>query len=309
MKKQQIHKGKPTHALTADWHLMDRIPRCRLDEEFISSQFDKLDWMYAYLAERDVSKIIVAGDLFHHWKGSPFLISRTIRLLVEHNTITTFVIAGNHDLPHHSFDNIDRSALGVLEATELICMLPGHHWPAKNIEDTEINQYFTLSGHERSICVAHIMTYKPGNKPWPNCTDLDAKKLIEKAKSDIVLTGHNHTTFTYQKKNGQILVNPGSLTRISADQIEHKPCFFLWYPESNTVEKVNIPIRKGVVSRQHLENIEIQKKRFARLTANLSESWEVQMQLEQNLIHSFEENKVPKRIQDMILSAIETEEE
>jgi hypothetical protein len=52
--------------------------------------------------------------------------------------------------------------------------------------------------------------------------------------------------------------------RNDADQIDHKPCVFLWFAESNTVEQVFIPIEQGVINRDY---IDVKKEKENRLDA------------------------------------------
>ncbi|KKL99820.1 hypothetical protein LCGC14_1810530, partial [marine sediment metagenome] len=85
---------KPDLILTSDWHLREDTPICRTDD-FWSAQWNKVDQVMALQSKYDCP-ILHAGDLFHHWKPSPYLLSETIDHLQGSRFYTVY---GQHDLP------------------------------------------------------------------------------------------------------------------------------------------------------------------------------------------------------------------
>ena len=150
------------------------------------------------------------------------------------------------------------------------------------------------------------MTYPSGKPPWPGCEDLSAGQILDKyPEYDLIVTGHNHKTFI-EEKDGRLLVNPGSLMRQDADQIDHKPCVFLWYAESNRVERIDIPHEKDVISREHLDKPKERKERLRAYIENMSTDWEAALSFAKNLEKHFNENKsITKMLKDLIWRSME----
>ncbi len=93
----------PDLILTADWHLRDETPPCRIDD-FQQAQWDKINEVSS-LQRKYNCPVLHAGDLFHYWKPSPWLISKAIQELPGR----FFSVAGQHDLPQHSLDLLNKS--------------------------------------------------------------------------------------------------------------------------------------------------------------------------------------------------------
>jgi len=282
--------------LTSDWHARDTFPICRTDN-FEETLWKKMDFVKA-LQEKHNCDIIHGGDLFHHWKPSPYLISK----MIEHLPKRFFSIYGQHDLPQHNFEARDKSGIHVLEKAGALTVLPGVHW---NGIPTD-SDYIKIKGDEitRKILVWHKMVWK-GKRPWPGCTDPSAVAMLRKYKQvDIILTGDNHQAFI-EEYEGRIHVNPGSLTRQSAGQIDFEPRVYLYFAESNTVEAVFLPIEREAVSRSHIEKDEKRTERIGAFIEKIDGNWEASMSFENNLTEFFKINQTLSSVKDIIYKAIE----
>lgn len=277
--------------LTADWHLREDTPVCRTDD-FQEAQWKKVKDIATMQKAYDCP-VFHAGDLFNHWKPSPWLLSKTIKHLPDQ----FWTIFGNHDLPQHNLELTDKCGIYTLAQAGKLQILPEVHWgqqPSKG----------SLAFFGRKTLIWHVMNYQ-GKKPWPGCTDPTSAKLLRKyPKYDLILTGHNHKTFT-EEHEGRVLVNPGSLMRQETDQINHRPTVFLWYASDNTIEPVLLDYMDGVISREH---IEIQEKRDERIDAFISKldgDWEAAMNFEENLERFYQTNSIRQSVQEIITKAIE----
>jgi putative phosphoesterase len=277
--------------LCGDFHLREDTPVCRTDT-FLETQIEKLSFIKELQKEQNCP-VVFSGDLFHHWKSSPYLITIALNYLPEN----MWVIAGNHDLPNHSIELLDKSALGTLIHSGAIHCLQGTHW-------LNFPEKASLVIENKKMLVWHIMTWKDRN-PIPGSSDPSAKQILKKyPQYDIIVTGHNHATFV-EEYEGRLLVNPGSITRQTADQENHRPCVFLWYEESNTVEQVFLKCSKGVVSRKHIEEREDVDARIATFVDKLNSEWQAGLSFEENLERFRKENKVSKLVMDIIYNAME----
>ena len=282
---------KPDLIITGDWHLRETIPICRTDD-FRQAQWDKVLFVYNLQIKYDCP-VIHSGDLFDHWKPSPYLLSATIQ-----NIPTDFLtIYGNHDLPQHSLELADKSGVNVLHVAKALIVLPGNHWG----EDFIKPFYTPLS---KLIGIWHVMTYQ-GKTPWPRCTDLSAKQILEKyPEYDLIITGHNHKSFV-EKLDGRLLINPGSLTRQTADQIDHEPCVYLWFAKDNSCQKVLLPFSKGVISREHIEKETARNDRLLAFIEKLNQEFDPDISFEDNLEKMIKISAVRKSVVQIIRKALE----
>ena len=290
MDRKSIEMRKADLILTADWHLRETTPICRTDNFCEETQWEKVDFISALQEEHDCP-VAHAGDLFDYWKPSPELLSNTIK----HIPKQFHSIAGNHDLPQHSMELLAKCGLYTLVAGGHVILEDHGHW-----NRGMSSNWWKIKG--RSVYMWHIFNWK-GVLPWPMCSAPTGAKLLRQHNLDLLLTGDNHKPFV-EKYEGRLLVNPGSIFRMDADQVDHKPRVYLWYAKENEVEPVYLPIKQNVVTREH---IEIQKKREQRIAAfvsSINSNYSVGMSFEQNLELFKEKNKPRQSVMDLIYKAI-----
>jgi len=297
LKRKSSITKKVYAILTADWHLRENTPIGRTDD-FWNAQWKKVAFVSELQRKYDCP-VIHAGDLFDHWKPSPYLLSKTFENLPEQ----FWTVYGNHDLPYHGIDSSHKSGVYTLVTSGRITLLPGIHWGRLPSDD---HKGVSIPSSNRKILVWHIMTYI-GKDPWPGCTDPSADTLLKRySQFDLILTGHNHKCFM-KEQDERILLNPGALTRQTVDQIDHKPCVFLYHADTNTVEKVYIPITENVMSREH---IDIKERRDARIEAfveRLNTEWQKGVSFEENLEQFLNRNDISNEIITYIRKAVDYE--
>lgn len=295
MIQRKQNKQKADVILCSDLHLREDKPTCWTGD-FLAEQWEALDFISSLQRMNDCP-VLCGGDLFHHWKPSPFLISETIRHL-PHRFHTIY---GQHDLPQHSLELAYKCGINTLLEAKSLILLPNCHWGQTP------DEFCQFSFHtEHSILVWHVTTYK-NDLPWPGCTASSAKRLLRKyPQYSLILTGDNHQPFV-EEYEGRLLVNPGSMTRQNADQINHRPRVYLWYAETNTVEPVYLPIRPAIdcISREHIEVIERRNERIDAFVSNLDMDWEMSVSFKRNLQKFENKNKVQRPVMDIIYKAIE----
>ena len=186
-----IKRLPPDVILTSDWHLREDQPTCRTDD-FQKAQWKKVDFI-SDLQKKYDCMVLCAGDVYEYWKPSPNLLSETIKHLPK----KFCTILGNHDLPQHNLDLAYKSGVYTLFTGGHLMILEGCHWgeiPDKNsftipcpIDSIKLGRH----AYGYSILIYHIMPYQ-GTKPWPDCTDPMAAKLLRKyPQYDLILPGHN----------------------------------------------------------------------------------------------------------------------
>lgn len=297
---------KPTAILTSDIHIRDDQPVCRLDNFWETAQ-RKIQWLKDLQRELGGPPIFDSGDLFHHWKATPYL----LQWAIEHLPKYIYTVPGNHDLPAHNLDLYDKSGLCVLEAAGAVnvihqrthlsasrCVLHPFPWgiPSTPLENKQ-------EGGFLDVAICHTMTFS-GRKPWPGCTDPGAGTLLKKLTGyDLIVTGHYHKSFEVSEGNRR-LVNPGGLFRMSADEADRKPVVYLWYAEDNSIQPVFVPVEEGVISREHIATKENRDARIDAFVSRLSGDFEVGLSFQKNLAQFFSVNEIKKPVQDLVWECV-----
>lgn len=283
---------KPDLILTSDWHLREDTPVCRTDD-FWDAQWRKVAFV-AGLQQKYECPVIHAGDLFDHWKPSPNLLTHAVTNLPKQ----FYTIYGQHDLPQHSLDLNYKSGMKTLESAGIVNILPGYHF-GQTPNGTPSMQVKGLN-----ILVWHHLTYV--TKPYPEATGGMVEGLIRKhPEYDLIITGDNHTSFSVKSYEKQLLVNPGNLTRQTADQIDYKPRVALWYAEDNSIEWIPLPIQSDVISRGHIDIKEQRDQRIQAFVSKLNGDWQAELSFEDNLNRFFETNPTREETKQIIYKAIE----
>ena len=121
---------------------------------------------------------------------------------------------------------------------------------------------------------------------------------------DLILTGDNHKPFVVEHE-GRILVNPGSMMRTTADQIDHKPRVYLW--DGERVEPVYLPIAKDVISREHIDIGKDRDHRIGAYVDRLNTRYEIGLDFKKNMVDHFKANRTRKEIKERVWGAMEGE--
>jgi len=278
----------PSAILCSDLHLREDTPIGRTDD-YMQAQLRKLEFLWAE-ADKYQVPIFCSGDIFHKAKSSPYLESITINCLPEDMTI----IPGQHDLPNHNIDNYGKSSLNVLETAQ----------EALHMHRVAYNDIATFD-YIRRIGLIHTMVQKPNDKQDEIIGGTNAITLLRKYPDlDLIVSGDNHKPFIVEYE-GRLLVNPGSMMRMTAAQIDHKPRVYLWYAEDNTVEPAYYPIEENVISREHIEIQEQRDERIDAFVSRINDDYEIGLSFEKNLEEFFLSNKIRKPVQDIIWEEME----
>jgi predicted phosphodiesterase len=284
----------PTAILTSDWHLREDTPTC-FTGDFQKEQWDAVEFIRALQAQYDCI-VIHAGDLFHHWKPSPWLLTKTM----IHMPHKFYTIYGQHDLPQHNLDLCDKTGIYNLWQADKLEVCMGVHWgqtPNKNIP------YCIPDDNFENVLVWHHLTYlKP---PFPGAEGGMAEGILRKyPQYDLIVTGDCHQSFTVEHQ-GRRLVNPGNLTRQVADQIDFQPAVYLWYAEDNSVKRIPLPIQSGVISREHIDIKEKRNERIDAFVSKLNDDYQTDISFEKNLERFFESNTIKESVKNIVFKAID----
>ena len=302
---RKIQKKKATAILAADLHIRADIPLCRTDD-YLKAQFNKLKFIFR-LCQEDDCPLLVAGDIGNKSQWPNWLLEKTIKIINKYK-IEIICIPGQHDLPEHRLDYWEKSGCGVLHRAKTIQMLISLSCFYDDLLLSPFG-YGNEIQHEKkrnkilNIAIAHQMVIE--NKPlWPRQEAPKGNTLLKKfPEYNLIVTGDNHNPFVIQY-GGRLLVNPGSMMRMSANQIDHKPRVYKWYADTNTVEAIYLPIEEGVVNRIHIESKEERDKRMEAFVSRMKDDFEISLSFENNLEAYFKINRTKKSVQNKVWEAM-----
>jgi hypothetical protein len=299
----------PTAVLSADWHIRNDRPICRIDN-YITTQWNKIKFILNLSHKYGDIPILVGGDLGHRPVWGDSLILWALKVLGEplFDRGEIIITAGQHDLLNHRLENCYKRALGILFEKGIINI---HE---RGLLKTGIGLFTypysikieRVNTSDINIALCHQMVIKSQkDKLWEAQEANHAKRLLKKFPCyDLIVTGDNHQSFIAEHA-GRLLVNPGSIMRMSANQIDFKPRVYLWYAETNEVEAVFLPIEKDVFDTSHLTENKERDTRIESFVDRLSNDYEIGMDYEGNLKKFFNKNKQEKQVEEKVWMSLE----
>lgn len=287
----------------ADFHFRSSPPEARLDD-YLESQQALMDWL------RDTSKgydlFLNSGDIVDSARERKDPLGWA-NYLAKNIPIMTGVL-GNHDLLYHTTDTLDSTTMGTLINFGKYNVLKELHFLDQAVG---LSIYGFSYGEEIkncpkkpegvaprkdhvNICVYHGMVME---EPNPFFGGLIAKDMLaEFSNYDIILTGDNHKTFIVENE-GRVLINPGSLKRDNASQLEHKPVLFTFDTDLKIMDKIEVPIENDILSREHLTIEKERDERIEALGEKFKEVQNITLEYDKNLEEFFQINNTQEDIQ------------
>lgn len=265
--------------LTADWHLRDDVPTSRTDRDtYFETQFSKVEYLLDY-SKKVEAPIIVAGDIFHKPKVSPKLINRLHDVLSKLGA-PIFALPGNHDVLNHNLEQLHECSYTTLYNMGLI-------WKS----DIQYNQ-------ELDLISAELPTFSGGVQIihtliWPETKinkGFTVDEIFQMYPENLLVCGDNHKTFV-AKRHQRTLVNPGSLLRMSADQKDHRPSFFVYDTDTRALEQIYIPVKDNVLTDVHIVEEAEKNERMEAFITKVNTSWEAEVDFVKNMDKYLETNK------------------
>lgn len=290
----------------SDLHFTDIRPKCRIDN-YIRTQKLKMSWVRNQQKNLgDIDAVLCGGDVFDVPKPNPVVITTVLENCPEF--ITT---AGQHDLPRHSKKLIDESGLTTLDrAGSIILLMEGEHY-SENYNDYCIYGFPYGSNlkdalgvdlkSDINIAIVHTLI----SHDFAGNTAKYISKVFR--KFDLIVSGDNHKTFVYKsRKYKNLIINAGSLMRLKADQVNHKPSIFIWDSDNPLeCERRFIPIKKGVINRDHIKITKEYQDMENEYVNKLNETYSVGMSYEENIEEHIKTNDTKEGVIDIIWENIE----
>lgn len=245
-----------------DPHLWSKQPGRRLDEDFLQTLLNKLEEA-SVIANNNKLIALILGDLFHcNDDYEPKFLSRVVEILQKFH-FKPITLVGNHEKEEWILSK--RDALSLLEITgqintihsngpfgtftfqgidrEYRVLLGGTPYGQKvplslsdavqtQVQRGELsaNEYHQALKNDTNFDYVLWVTHDdfafentyPGAKPMHSIPGID-----------LVINGHMHGTKKPFLAENTVWHNPGNITRLSIDMVDHIPTVWEWTPENN----------------------------------------------------------------------------
>lgn len=231
-------RDKVIAVLCADIHLSSSPPRARREEpDWFKAMKKPLDDL-AHLSTHYNAPILCAGDIFNHWKADPALINFALKYLPP-----MYAIPGQHDLPLHNIDLIEKSAFWTMVLSERVIpiiqkapvsiendiILHGFYWGKKL---TPLKRIVKSKYH---VALVHDFLWTK-NHTYPNAPKTNkASQYRDRVEGyHAVVFGDNHKGFKIKLNNVPVW-NCGTLMRRNSDEKEYVPKIGLLCQSGNII--------------------------------------------------------------------------
>lgn len=249
--------------------------------------------------------IFCAGDVFDRWNSSAELINFALKYLPH-----MYAVPGQHDLPHHSYADIRKSAYWTLVEAKKITNVEGVHdllgikihgfpWGKKVSTPKE---YCAL---QLDIALIHRYVWIP-NHGYPGAEftgRIDSMNWQEDLIGyDVAVFGDNHIPFDAKAKKCVVYNCGGFMIRKSDDK--HKPSVGLLYSDG-TVKRHYLDISKdSYLQKEKAKEIagSIGLESFLEELTSLGDS---ALNFAESINRILERKKVSEEVKKLILSAME----
>lgn len=294
--------------ICSDIHYRENIPVARTDDYF-QQQRNKIMFIKE-LQEKYQCPVLCAGDVFDKWKISPEFESWAIECWPK-DFIT---IPGQHDLPQHNILNFQKSSLNVLwvagKAVVINYNFERHYEELDGILISGfpwgVEPEKAPKGKRFKIALIHTLTVEDDSDFLIEKAGATSAKQLMKLLSgyDLIISGDNHKRFVRESEK-QLLINPGSMMRMTADQYDHEPGVYLVNRELE-YEFVKFPfLKKEVISREHIEKKEKRDERIEAFVKRIDTDYSISLSFEENLEAFIATNKTRQGVKDIIWEAVD----
>ena len=284
---------------TADWHIRATRPRCRIDEDWIQTQRQALAQIVKISKEKK-APVMVVGDLFHSNSDVSFECIQMVQQMAD-ELGELYILAGNHDLPYHSSENIEKSAIGVLLNSSRIFNIKtftdSEKISASNFdEDDDLNA---------EIVFKHTLVFPDAKSIPPNCDGTTAKELLEEfPNAEWIFTGDYHHNFHYEK-NGRHVVNSGCLLRQASDFKDYQCGVYFVDTDKNIVEFIPIIDSEQLIDDSYILQENEREERIDNFVQKLKDTESVSLDFLANVENALQNNNLDSELKKVVEELLE----
>lgn len=292
--------------ITADWHIRATRPRCRVDNDWQETQRMALAKVMKVAIDKK-SPVLVVGDIFHSNSDTSFECIQLVQQMAD-KLGGLYILAGNHDLPYHSSENLDKSAIGVLLNSNNVHLIKDYltKW---NLEQEY--PYIISAGNfdeeddERAeIVFKHVLTIPSEDKPdFVDCETPES--LLEKfPNAKWIFTGDYHHNFHYERK-GRHVVNSGCLLRQVSDMKNYQCGVYFVDTDENIVEFIPIIDNEDLIDDSYILQENERNERIESFVDKLKKTKGVSLDFIDNVQNEMKRNKFETELVQVVDELLE----
>ena len=231
--------------MVSDLHLSDKVPVARSAEaDWELAQIVPLKQLAKY-QRRYNCPVLIAGDIL----DKPVVLPWVVNMALKHLPEQCYAVPGQHDMPHHNYSDIRKSAYWTLvEAGKIVNLEPGH--PTEVMSNGRI---LRLRGfpwgvpavacsdpHDMALEIAVVHDYlwttpETCYKDAPEIKQL-SKRFAQFKGYDAVVVGDNHIHWMIGSGRPK-MYNCGCFQRRRADEKQHQPMVGLLFADGTIKRK------------------------------------------------------------------------
>ena len=244
----------------SDLHLKGEKPVARLDADWLGTQRSMLHEIVS-IANNKAVPLILVGDVFDHSRVATEVVNMTISelKLCERGV---WVLAGNHEIPQHAYENIEQSSVGIL--------LQYFH-DAEELADCNANHFgrdLLRAPHGHPVRLTHQLVFPDKASKPPTDKGLTADELLDTyQEADWIICGDMHQAFHHVRKStggDRHVVNLGCTIRHKASELSYIPSVWFIDTDAKQVERIPLADDPAMITREHLEVVEERESRVAK---------------------------------------------
>lgn len=263
------------YLVTADWHLRNDRPRCRLDEDWINTQ-RKLLTEIVGIANIENASIVIGGDIYNS-AIVPARISNLFLSEIRKCNQKVFVLGGNHSLQYHQENLSDDSSIGLLK------YVAGNIVYLEAVENREEGRFEHSAQIEPGVYVVHTLCFKTKEDIPFGANATYSKALLEKyTDAKWLFLGDNHTGFTYSSKDRQV-INPGTPIIQNASLLEYTPAVYVVDTDTENIQKFTLANDKDFLTVDYLIASQERENRIDSFIETVKKGGKISLSFEDNL--------------------------
>ncbi len=286
--------------ITADWHIRATRPRCRIDDDWLGTQRDAIKQVFQ-LAVQKKADIFVVGDIFHANSDTSFAciaLVQKLALQLKKKGLRLFILAGNHDLPYHNVENIDRSAVGILLKSENIYSIQEYS------EDISAPN-FGGEVEDKEIVFRHVLVFPDVNSVPPGCDAYTYKELCEETpNAKYIFTGDYHHSFIGRYRK-QTVANPGCLLRQASDFVDYQNVVYFVDTEQDIIDAFPIIDNVQLMDDTYIQKQNEREERISSFVETLANTESVSLDFVDNVEKALLVNDFSEEYKDIIRELLE----
>lgn len=212
----------------ADLHLSLKPPACRADKDWMKVQADYLKQIKDLIFAPRIP-VLCGGDVFDRWNPTPELLN----FALEHLPDGMVSVPGQHDLPFHRLEDMNRSGYGVLKKAKKIVDISGRPWSIPGLavygfawgqELKSLSEQIPIKGDPIHVALVHKYCWIQ-DASYPGAPEGSRAMSYYKTLKDydVAVFGDNHIPFDHTFSNGLKLCNMGTFIRRRSNEIPQAP--------------------------------------------------------------------------------------